>query len=132
MVVIVAMLFKGKFPTNLNGHLKSKHPELFKELEESEVKKNEDRENKRKKLLKATSTTYTTSQRRLDEVKGGKKYSACSERHKAITRQMAIFIGSNNVPLSLVENEEFKRLVSVLDSRYEVPGRTKWERKLVV
>lgn len=38
---------------------------------------------------------------------------------------MAIFIGSNNVPLSLVENEEFKRLVFVLDSRYEVPGRTK-------
>uniref|UniRef100_A0A1X7UUK8 BED-type domain-containing protein n=1 Tax=Amphimedon queenslandica TaxID=400682 RepID=A0A1X7UUK8_AMPQE len=118
--------FKWKFLTNLKGHLKSKHPEQFKDLEENELQKNENKENKRQKSSKAVSKTYTTSQRSLeDTIEGGRKYSVSSERHKAITRQMAIFMGSNNVPLSLVENDEFKRLVSILDSRYEVPGRTK-------
>uniref|UniRef100_A0A1X7VBL9 DUF659 domain-containing protein n=1 Tax=Amphimedon queenslandica TaxID=400682 RepID=A0A1X7VBL9_AMPQE len=118
--------FKRKFPTNLQGHLKSKHPEQFKELEESELQKNEDRENKRKMSSKAVSTTYNTSQRSLeDTIEGERKYIVSSERHKAITKQMAIFIGFNNVPLSLVENDEFIRLVSVLHYQYEVSGRTK-------
>ena len=36
---------------------------------------------------------------------------------------MAVFIGSCNVPNSIVENAEFKSLIQVLDSRYPLPGR---------
>ena len=67
----------------------------------------------------------------LDEViQGGKKYGTHSERHKAITKQLAVHIGSNNVPLSVVENEDFKKLVEVLGCRYEVPCRTKMGKEL--
>ena len=38
---------------------------------------------------------------------------------------MAIFIGSSNVALSLVENVEFQELIHELDPRYQVPGRFK-------
>ena len=37
---------------------------------------------------------------------------------------MAIFIGSTNVPISLVENMEFQSLLEAIDPRYPVPGRT--------
>ena len=36
---------------------------------------------------------------------------------------MAIFVGSCNVPNSLVENEEFRSFVETLDPRYQVPSR---------
>ena len=38
---------------------------------------------------------------------------------------MAIFVGSSNVVLSLVENMEFWELIHELDLRYQVPGRFK-------
>ena len=38
---------------------------------------------------------------------------------------MAIFVGSSNVALSLVENMEFWELIHELDLRYQVPGRFK-------
>ena len=41
-----------------------------------------------------------------------------------ITKSPAIFIGSTNVPNSIVENAEFKSFVNVLNSPYPMPGRT--------
>ncbi len=114
---------KGKFPTNLKGHLKNKHQAMFKELEEKEVRKNEE---KAAKSRTKSKSTFTGSQKNLHEIiQGGKKYNTNSERHRSVTKQLAIFIGSTNVPISLVEKEEFKELVKVLDNRYEIPGRTK-------
>lgn len=41
-----------------------------------------------------------------------------------------MFIGATNSPISLVENPEFKELVHVLDSRYQVPTRATIEKEL--
>ena len=44
----------------------------------------------------------------LKFVHGRRKYSVDSERHSYITKQLAIFIGSTNVPISLVDNEALR------------------------
>ena len=42
-----------------------------------------------------------------------------------MTKKVAVFIGSTNVPLSLVENVEFKEMLYEFDKRYELSGRKK-------
>ena len=41
-----------------------------------------------------------------------------------VKKKLAIFIGSTNVPNSIVENLEFKDLLHAMDSRLIVPGRS--------
>ena len=43
-------------------------------------------------------------------------YTKDSEQYRAITRKLAIFVGSSNVANRLVDNLEFKDLVQTLDS----------------
>ena len=56
-------------------------------------------------------------------LKSQKSYHKESERYKAITRKLAIFVGSTNVPNSLVTKPEFCDLLTTADPRYIVPGR---------
>ena len=53
-------------------------------------------------------------------VQGGRKCSVDSDRYMCITKQLAIFIGLTNIPISLVENEAFKKLTQVLDSHFNI------------
>ena len=52
-------------------------------------------------------------------------YSKESKRHTDITKKLAVFIGSTNAPLSLVDCEEFRDLLSEMDRRYDIPHRWK-------
>ena len=56
--------------------------------------------------------------------KGRSKYDKCSSRYVQITKAFAMFIGSTNanVANSIVENDEFRSLVKVVDSRYPCQG----------
>jgi len=36
----------------------------------------------------------------------------------------SIFIGSKNVPIQIIKNDELRALIAALDHRYDVPGRT--------
>ena len=60
----------------------------------------------------------------VESFKGRSKYDKSSPRYLQITKALAIFIGSTNVANSIIENDEFRSLVKVLDSRYPMPGRT--------
>ena len=57
-------------------------------------------------------------------------YSKDSHRHCLISKKLAIFIGSSNVPNSVVQNLEFKDLLYTVDSRYTIPGRAAMGREL--
>jgi len=57
-------------------------------------------------------------------------YGKDNKQYKAITRKLAIFVGSSNVANSLVENLEFKDLLHTLDPRYPVPGRASIHKEL--
>ena len=119
--------FKGKFTTNLKLHLKKEHAEEYKLLEEEEKKKKErKRNNKRKAKSNYASSNLFSQQTNLTDIARQKKmYEVHSVKQRSITKRMAIFVGSSNVALSLVENVEFQELIHELDPRYQVPGRFK-------
>ena len=48
-------------------------------------------------------------------------YNRDEPQYKDITRSLAIFVGAENVPNSLVWNEGFRSLLHVLDPKYQVP-----------
>lgn len=102
---------RGKFSTNLKQHLKVAHPEQYsamvrKETEQKEVKLKQ-QEVKKKKSLKY-SQQMTLEQSLQSKV----KYSPTNDRYRLITRKLALFIGTSNVPNSLVENLEFCDLLN--------------------
>lgn len=62
---------KGKFPTNLKGHLEKEHPEKFKTLDEEARKEGE--ANKHTGLPKVCSST-SSNQRQISITESLKKY----------------------------------------------------------
>ena len=110
----------GKFATNMKNHLKKAHPNVYQEV----ILK---AQAKAKEKLQVKKTKKTTSHDRSQMTIGEafqRKYDTKSHRCQVITRKMAVFIGSTNVPISLVENVEFRSLLEAIDPCYPVPGRT--------
>ena len=112
----------GKFPTNLCQHLKKKHPVQYSELlvkEEKEKKEKEKLESaKRAKPLKVSQQQTLTES--LLSKSAYRKDSVC---YGLISKKLAIFIGSLNVPTNIVNNLVLKDRLHTMDNRYEVPGR---------
>ena len=118
---VCGVALTGKYPTNMKQHLRTAHDTKYQEMlaleKEEEQKKKTQASSKVIKLSTAKQLTVAES------FKGKPVYPTTSERYLTITKQLAIFIGSTNVPNSIVENEAFKSFVKSLDSRYPVPGR---------
>lgn len=118
--------FKGKFPTYLKTHLRKKHPSEFKDLEKMEEDKKEMRKRRPLNTTNFMKRSEAGTQLTLnDTLKSGRKYTTDSQRHKTITKHLAIFIGSTNTPIRVVENSSFQKLLGTLDPRYEMPSRHK-------
>lgn len=120
---ICGKLIPGKFPTNLKNHLHSTHPQEFAAIlqkEASDKKKKATKESERQQSSLKASHQLTLA----DSFKLGKHYDKSSSRNLEITRKLAIFVGSSNVCLNIVENLEFRDLLSTLDSHYSAPSRT--------
>jgi len=67
----------------------------------------------------------SSGQLRIHEVlKMKSKYAPTSEKHKAITKSIGVFIAKDMRPYDIVENVGFKKMVDELDSRYRIPCRT--------
>ena len=112
--------FKGKYPTNMKKHL---HPQHFKVLETEEVAK--------KSNHSATESSQTVlKQSKLLDCNQSKKYDPESRKHVALTRRLALFVGATNVPLRLVDNEEFRELLTEFDPRYQIPHRQKLSKEI--
>ncbi len=56
---------------------------------------------------------------------------AQSDRAKAITNAIGVFIGADMRPYSVVQNEGFKHMLKVLEPRYDIPSRTHFSKKIV-
>ncbi|XP_040188247.1 E3 SUMO-protein ligase ZBED1-like [Rana temporaria] len=54
-----------------------------------------------------------------------------SDRAKAITKAIGVFIGADMRPYSIVQNEGFKHMLNVLEPRYNIPSRTHFSEKVV-
>src|SRR4029434_5252639 len=92
--------------TNLRAHLTRYHLEL---AAPEEVK--------RPKVV-----VLSPNQRTLDQTKMI-KLPPNSERAKKITEAIAYFISKDVQPYSVVENEGFQNLLSILEPRYAIPSR---------
>ena len=107
----------GKYPTNLKQHLRKDHPAQYQEaLHKEEAEKAKEESAKHRSVGKQITV--------IESFKGKSQYDKSSQRYLHITKQLAIFIGSTNVPNSIVEDAEFRSLIKVLDSRYPMPSRT--------
>ena len=58
-------------------------------------------------------------------------FPASSDRAKAITKSIGVFIAADMRPYSVVENKGFKNMIKVLEPRYEIPSRTHFTTKIV-
>ena len=52
-----------------------------------------------------------------------RKYDRVGGQYQSIIHKLAVFIGSTNVPNSIVGNAEFRLLLEAIDPQYPVPGR---------
>ena len=77
--------------------------------------------------MSACSQSQPTIQQSLHQLN---PYSNGSKRQMAITKKLAVFVGSTNVPLSLVDNLEFRDLLFEMDKRYSVPHRKKISQEI--
>ncbi|KAK0141840.1 Zinc finger BED domain-containing protein 1 [Merluccius polli] len=58
-------------------------------------------------------------------------FPAGSDRAIAITKSIGVFIAADMRPYSVVENKGFKKMIKVLEPRYEIPSRTHFTTKIV-
>lgn len=59
------------------------------------------------------------------------KYSNSDPRQNQLTDALLKFIAGNLLPLSVVESEEFKNLMEIAESRYQMPSRKHLSTKLL-
>ena len=89
---------------------------------------NEEKEKKEKEkketIQKAKSLKVSHQLTLADTLQSKAAYSKESQRYCEICKKLAIFVGSTNVPNSIVENLEFKDLLHTMDNRFVVPGRS--------
>lgn len=115
----------GKWPTNLKHHLQKYHPKQYDVVLEKE------KELKAQKVKPKVKKPTLSGQLTISQAFEGKpQYTQESDRYNQITKKLAIFIGSTNVAISLVDNAEFRSLLRTLDPRYPVPGRKLMGKKL--
>lgn len=93
----------GKFPTNLKQHLKKAHPGPYTELIKNEAQEKEAKI--KQSVVKQKSSLKVSQQLTLSQTLQSRiKYDRSNDRYKSLTRKLAIFIGTSNIPNSLVEN----------------------------
>ena len=111
----------GKYTTNLCEHIFKKHGmkqgsgianKLQKKIEAWKVANEEKIE--RKRIITAMPQHKAAATPIVP-------YNRDEPRYKDITRSLAIFVGAEKVPNSLVWNEGFRSLLHVLDPKYQVP-----------
>ena len=99
--------------TNLRKHLQQhagKYKELL-EVEEREQSRKRSKEEEDKLLQPKINETLEALN----------LYSPASPRHVSITKAIALMIAIDFQPFSIVEDEGFKRLLRILDKRYQLP-----------
>ena len=110
-------------------HLKSIHPAVMNEFSKKEeiVKKCKLEEEAKKQETSLKQYRQSTLKQSFNR---HTVYPKDSNQYKAITRKLAIFVGSSSVANSIVENLEFVDLLNTINPRYSVPGRAAIHREL--
>ena len=97
--------FNGQFPTNLKRHLRTSHYEQYKCFEAAEKERKEKEVSKTKSDVKKPIHGQSTLNFAI------KQHDTQSTKHKTITLHLAKFFDATNVPVTLVDNLEFRELI---------------------
>lgn len=103
--------------TNLIRHLRIRHVKEYGEYERQASAKSVKQANPLATQSSVTQLTVSETFKRQEP------YSRDSKKSKEISAKIMEFIGLDQQPLSVVEDEGFRRLVTFLDPRYVLPGR---------
>ncbi len=104
---------KGGNTSNLFSHLRHHHPAEFTAVQVPRSKKSAGG-------VASSSKATTSNQRGLSEMA---KYPRSGNRWGTVTDAVTYWLAKDMQPFYSVEKDGFKKLVKVLDSRYELPGR---------
>ena len=114
----------ASFQTNLRKHLEKNHTEAYKAVEKKEEKKRQQHEKTKKAQSPKSPMSIESS------LLGARPYDKGTVQYQNISRKLAIFIGTSNVPNSLVSNTEFRDFVEELNPKYDIPGRAAMSKAL--
>ena len=111
---------RGMYASNLKKHLEKQHLDQYKQLQKESQRKDAT-------TRKQKSDAVTQPNRDLQELfeVTPKYYDKDSKKQLAITKKLAIFVGSTNVLLSLIDRPELRDLLAEMDQQYQVPHRKK-------
>ncbi len=104
----------GGNTSNLFSHLQHHHPQEFLAV------KNQGAKQQGTKKKDSPSPAPALKQTSLADTS---KYSRSSHRWRVVTDAVTYCLAKDMMPLYSVEKDGFRRLIQVLDSRYELPGR---------
>ena len=110
--------------SNLFKHLKCKHFQVYEQVEE-ERKEEEAASSRAKRPATRQQLTMESTFTRSSP------YPHSSVRWKEATDAVVRMIVKDMQPLSVVENEGFRRLMQVMDPRYQLPSRSTITRSLL-
>ena len=110
--------------SNLFKHLKCKHGKEYQECEEERKEQEEAAGRKKRPATRLQLSLESTLTR-------SSPYPHTSARWKETTDAVLGMIAKDMQPLSVVENGGFRKLVQVLDPRYQLPSRSTITRSLL-
>ena len=111
----------GNTKTPMN-HFKNKHPQTHKLVIEKQSTQKAEKTKSMESQPKITAFTPTGSNTAYDKNSG---------RHFALNRAVTKMLSVDLRPISMVDDEGFRDLVSLLDPRYVMPSRTTFSRKII-
>ena len=120
---------KGGNTSNLMAHLKEHHAELY--VEALSAQKSRDRSTKGKYAVDSDGTSTSNSKHSArhpsenikEALLAGKKFTANSPQAIELNKAVTYFIAKDAQPFSTVEKPGFKRMISKLNPRYQLPSR---------
>ena len=114
--------------TNMSVHLRTKHPELYKEFE----KKVEVLKEAKKALEKSGESRAFQRQLSLMQCEDQIRHWGINDvRAQRIHRRIGEMIALDTHPFSIVEDQGFTRLIKELEPRYTLPSRRYFTENVV-
>ena len=106
--------------SNLYSHLKTKHPDLYADLQKSSQSK------------KQSSIQQNSNQTLIKEaLLRGQKLATNSREHARLTKSVTYWLAKDSQPEYAIEKPGFKRMLKAFAPRYELPGRNYFSRTAI-
>lgn len=112
----------GCNPTNLKGHIKAKHPDIYKKLESEEDARKKYNESKRKVEVNSPPTAAGRQSLLTQVLKPKQLWQADSVEYRNKLESIASCFAETGLPLRILDQPAFKNMCATLDPKLVPPG----------